>query len=152
MYIGDTLGRRAIYTPDRLAVVDAGKPDRPHYTYRQMNERANRFANWLRDEVGVRKGDRIGIIAHDGVEFLDAFYGLRKLARFWRATTGACMARLAQVCNTTPKLLIFSDESRQDRTLLPESPSGSTRSTSKAKACGSQRFEDACNRAIPCRW
>ena len=43
MYIGDTLGRRAIYTPDRLAVVDTGKPDRPHYTYAQMNERANRF-------------------------------------------------------------------------------------------------------------
>ena len=112
MYIGDTLGRRAIYTPDRLAVVDAGKANRPHYTYRQMNERANRLANWLRDEVGVSKGDRVGIVAHDGVEFLDAFFACGKLGAIlacynWRMH----WRELAQVVgDTTPKALIFSDE------------------------------------------
>ncbi len=112
MYIGDTMGRRAIYTPDRLAVVDAGKPARPHYTYRQMNERANRLANWLRDEVGLGKGDRVGIIAHDGVEFLDAFFACGKLGAIlacynWRMH----WRELAQVVgDTTPKALIFSDE------------------------------------------
>ncbi len=112
MYIGDTLGRRAIYTPDRLAVVDAGKAARPHYTYRQMNERANRLANWLRDEVGLGKGDRVGIVAHDGVEFLDAFFACGKLGAIlacynWRMH----WRELAQVVgDTTPKALIFSDE------------------------------------------
>ncbi|MEP0764883.1 MAG: long-chain fatty acid--CoA ligase [Chloroflexota bacterium] len=112
MYIGDTLGRRAIYSPDRLAVVDAGKAARPHHTYRQMNERANRLASWLRDEVGLGKGDRVGIVAHDGVEFLDAFFACGKLGAIlacynWRMH----WRELAQVVgDTTPKVLIFSDE------------------------------------------
>jgi fatty-acyl-CoA synthase len=126
MYIGDTLGRRAIYTPDRLAVVDTGKPDRPHYTYAQMNERANRFAHWLKDTVGVQKGDRIGIVAHDGVEFLDAFFACGKLGAIlacynWRMH----WRELAQVVNdTTPKALIFSDEFKDNiAQLLPHAPS-----------------------------
>ncbi|MEB2287233.1 MAG: long-chain fatty acid--CoA ligase [Anaerolineae bacterium] len=112
MVIGDTMGRRAIYSPDRLAVVDAGKAARPHYTYRQMNERANRLANWLRDTVGLGKGDRVGIVAHDGVEFLDAFFACGKLGAIlacynWRMH----WRELAQVVgDTTPKALIFSDE------------------------------------------
>ncbi len=125
MYIGDTLGRRAIYTPDRLAVVDTGKPDRPRYTYAQMNERANRFAHWLKQTVGVQKGDRIGIVAHDGVEFLDAFFACGKLGAIlacynWRMH----WRELAQVIDdTTPKALIFSDEFKDNiAQLLPIAP------------------------------
>lgn len=153
MYIGDTLGRRAIYTPDRLAVVDAGKPGRPHYTYRQMNERANRFANWLRDEVGIAKGDRIGIIAHDGVEFLDAFYACGKLGAIlacynWRMH----WRELAQViADTTPRLLIFSDEFRDKvAALLPESPSVTHTLHIEGEGIpGSRRFEDALQSGDP---
>jgi fatty-acyl-CoA synthase len=125
MYIGDTLARRAIYTPDRLAVVDAGKPDRPHYTYAQMNERANRFANWLRDEAGIQQGDRVGIVAFDGVEFLDAFFACGKLGAIlacynWRMH----WRELAQVVNdTTPKVLIFSNEFKDNiQQMLTEAP------------------------------
>ncbi len=115
MYIGDTLGRRAIYSPDRLAVVDAGKADRPCYTYAQMNERANRFANWLQHEVGLKAGDRIGIVAHDGVEFLDAFFACSKIGAIlacynWRMH----WRELVQVMDdTTPKAMIFSDEFKE---------------------------------------
>ncbi len=126
MYVGDTLARRAIYTPDRLAVVDTGKADRPHYTYAQMNTRANRLANWLADEVGVGKGDRIGIVAHDGVEFLDAFFACGKLGAIlacynWRMH----WRELWSVVNdTTPKVLIFSDEFKDSiDQLLPDAPS-----------------------------
>lgn len=126
MYIGDTLARRAIYTPDRLAVVDTGKPNRPHYTYRDMNERANRFANWLRAEAGIGPGDRVGIVAHDGVEFLDAFFACSKLGAIlacynWRMH----WRELAQVVNdTTPKAILFSDEFKDNlASMLPETPS-----------------------------
>ena len=153
MYIGDTLGRRAIYTPDRLAVVDAGKPDRPHYTYRQMNERANRFANWLRDEVGVTKGDRIGIIAHDGVEYLDAFHACGKLGAILASYNWRMHWReLAQViADTTPKLLIFSEEFGENvANLLPESPSVThTLHIEGDGIAGSRRFEDALQSGDP---
>ncbi len=126
MYIGDTLARRSIYTPDHLAVVDTGKTPRLELTYRQMNERANRLANWLRDGVGVQQGDRIGIIALDGVEFLDAFFACGKLGAIlacynWRMH----WRELLQVIHdTTPKALIFSDEFKDNvRQLLPEAAS-----------------------------
>lgn len=126
MYIGDTLARRAIYSPDRLAVVDAGKAGRPHYTYAQLNERANRFANWLRDVAGITKGDRVGIVAFDGVEFLDAFFACGKLGAIlacynWRMH----WRELVQVMDdTTPRVLIFSDEFKDSiAQALPHAPS-----------------------------
>ncbi len=112
MYVGDTLGRRAMYTPDRLAVVDAGKAPHQKFTYAELNERANRLANWLRNETGIQKGDRVAILAHDGVEFIDTFFACGKLGAIldcfnWRLHWREL---LQLVENTTPKVLIFSTE------------------------------------------
>lgn len=111
MYIGDYLGRRAIYSPDRLAIVDTGKDPEWRLTYREMNERANRFAHWLR-AAGIGKGDRVAILARDGVEHLDCFFACAKLgavhtALNWRLHWREIEAIL-QI--TTPKVLIFSDD------------------------------------------
>ncbi len=56
MYIGDYLGRREIYSPDNLAIIDAGKNPELRLTYKQWNRRVNRLANWLRDVAEVEKG------------------------------------------------------------------------------------------------
>jgi len=112
MYIGDYLGRRQIYSPDKLAIIDAGRTPALELTFRQMNERANRLANWLRDVAGVQKGDRVAILARDGVEHLDLFYACAKLGAIhtpfnwrlhWRELAG-----LIEL--TTPKALLFSDD------------------------------------------
>ena len=112
MYIGDYLGRREIYSPDKLAIVDAGKDPELRLTYRQMNERANRFANWLRNEAGVGKGDRVAILARDGVEHLDCFFACAKLGAIHTALNWRLHWRelLGIVENTTPKVLIYSDD------------------------------------------
>ncbi|MCP4166836.1 MAG: long-chain fatty acid--CoA ligase [Chloroflexi bacterium] len=112
MYIGDYLGRREIYSPDKLAIIDAGKQPELRLTYRQMNERANRLANWLRHEAGVEKGDRVAILARDGVEHLDTFYACGKLGAIhtafnWRLHWRELASLVAQ---TTPKVLIYSDD------------------------------------------
>jgi fatty-acyl-CoA synthase len=52
MYIGDYLGRRAIYSPDKLAIIDYGKNPEWRLTYRQMNERANKLANYFKSIGG----------------------------------------------------------------------------------------------------
>ena len=79
MYIGDYLGRRALYSPEKVAIVDAGKDPAWRLTYAEMNERADRLANWLRNEAGVGDGDRVAILARDGVEHLDTFFACGKL-------------------------------------------------------------------------
>lgn len=112
MYVGDYIGRRALYTPDQLAVVDAGKTPHRTFTYSELNNRANRLANWLRDGAGVHKGDRVAILAHNGVEFLDTFFACGKLGAIlvpfnWRLH----WRELQQLIeNTTPKVLIYSED------------------------------------------
>ncbi|HNU04803.1 MAG TPA: long-chain fatty acid--CoA ligase [Anaerolineae bacterium] len=112
MYIGDYLGRRQIYSPDKLAIIDAGKMPVLELTFRQMNERADRLANWLRDVAGVQKGDRVAILARDGVEHLDLFYACAKLGAIhtpfnWRLHWRE-LADLIEL--TTPRALLFSDD------------------------------------------
>jgi fatty-acyl-CoA synthase len=115
MYIGDYLGRRALYTPDQLAVVDAGKNPHRTFTYSELNNRANRLANWLRDGAGVQKGDRVAMVAHDGVEYLDAFFACGKLGAILSAMNWRLHWRelAALVEKTTPKVLIYSDEFKE---------------------------------------
>jgi len=112
MYIGDYLGRREIYSPDKLAIIDAGKEPELRLTYRQMNERANRFANWLRDVAGIGKGDRVAILARDGVEHLDCFFACSKLGAIHTALNWRLHWReLASIIeSTTPKVLLYSDD------------------------------------------
>jgi len=110
MYIGDYMGRRSVYSPDALAVIDAGKSPHWHLTYAQMNTRANRLANWLRDEAGVGRGDRVAILANDGVEFLDAFFACGKLGAVLTCFNWRLHWRelLQLVEMTTPGVLIYS--------------------------------------------
>ncbi len=112
MYIGDYLGRREIYSPDKLAIIDTSKNPEWRLTYRQFNARANRLANWLHDVAGVRKGDRVAIFARDGIEHLDTFFACAKLGAIhtafnwrlhWREAVGI-------IENTTPKVMIYSDD------------------------------------------
>lgn len=111
MYIGDYLGRRAIYSPDKLAIIDYGKNPEWRLTYRQINERANKLANYFAS-IGISKGDRVAIFARDGVEHLDCFFACAKLGAIhtalnwrlhWREAVGI-------IENTTPKAMIYSDD------------------------------------------
>jgi len=112
MYIGDYLGRREIYSPDKLAVIDTSKSPAWRLTYREWNTRAKRLANWLRNTAEVGQGDRVAILARDGIEQLDTLYACGKLGAIhtpfnwrlhWRETAG-----LIEL--TTPKVLIYSDD------------------------------------------
>lgn len=125
MYIGDYMGRREIYSPDALAIVDAGKTPHWQFTYRQMNERANRLANWLRDEADIGQDDRVGILAYDGVEFLDAFFACGKLGAVLTCFNWRLHPRELQqlMQDTTPKAMIFSHEFGQSiLQVKPETP------------------------------
>ncbi|GAB4576034.1 MAG: long-chain fatty acid--CoA ligase [Anaerolineae bacterium] len=112
MYIGDYLGRRAIYTPDKLAIVDTGKTPEWRLTYRQFNERANRLATWLQREAGIEKGDRVAILARDGIEHLDTFFACGKIGAIHTALNWRLHWReLAYLVELTrPKVLIYSDD------------------------------------------
>jgi len=113
MYIGDYLARRELYSPEKLAFIDAGKSPEWRLTFREANGRANRLANWLRSR-GVGKGDRVAILARDGYEHLDVFFACAKLGAIhtalnWRLNWHE-LSEIFQ--DTTPKILVFSDDFR----------------------------------------
>ena len=114
MYIGDYLGRRATYSPDRLAIVDAGKEPAWRLTYAQFNKRANKLASWLRHGAGVVAGDRVAILARDGIEHLDTFFACSKLGAMHTALNWRLhwreLAAILDECR--PKVLIYADNFR----------------------------------------
>jgi fatty-acyl-CoA synthase len=115
MYIGDYLARRELYSPDKLAFIDAGKTPEWRLTYRDANRRANKLANWLKSQ-GVGKGDRVAILARDGYEHLDLFFACGKLGAIhtalnWRLNWHELLDIFH---NVTPKILVFSDDFREN--------------------------------------
>lgn len=65
--------------PDQpaLIIADTGEV----LTYRQLDERSNRFAQYLRS-VGLRPGDRIGVMMRNSVEFPVVYWGATRCGVF----------------------------------------------------------------------
>jgi fatty-acyl-CoA synthase len=119
MYIGDYLARRELYSPDKLAFIDAGKSPEWRLTFRDANRRANKLANWLKSQ-GIGKGDRVAILAKDGYEHLDLFFACSKLGAIHTALNWRSHWReLLEIFNyTNPRILIFSDDFKENVTNL----------------------------------
>ena len=114
MYIGDYLARRELYSPDKLAFIDAGKSPEWRLTFCDANRRANKLANWLKSQ-GIEKGDRVAILARDGYEHLDVFFACSKLGAIHTALNWRLhWQELLEIFQyTTPKILIFSDDFKE---------------------------------------
>ncbi|MEY2818943.1 MAG: hypothetical protein RL275_2406 [Chloroflexota bacterium] len=114
MYIGDYLARRELYSPDKLAFIDAGKSPEWRLTFREANQRANKLANWLKLQ-GIGKGDRVAILAKDGYEHLDLFFACSKLGAVHTALNWRLhWQELLEIFQyTNPKILVFSDDFKE---------------------------------------
>jgi fatty-acyl-CoA synthase len=77
MYHSDWIRRHAERTPEKLALVDAHS-DRT-FTYAQFNERANRLASFLTDKLGVKRGDRVSILAQNSSDYYEVLFGCGKM-------------------------------------------------------------------------
>jgi fatty-acyl-CoA synthase len=105
----DWLGRRASYTPDRIALIV--EPGGERYTYRQLDDRANRTARTLA-MLGVGGGDRVAILAYNSVVHLDLLWACAKLGAIyvplnWRLNQAEL---LPQVADSEPKLLVYGPD------------------------------------------
>ncbi len=74
MIIGKVISKRALITPDRVAVVSRNK----RYTYQQLNLRSARLANAL-SKLGVEHGDRVGLLMPNNIEFLETYFATAKI-------------------------------------------------------------------------
>jgi acyl-CoA synthetase (AMP-forming)/AMP-acid ligase II len=70
------LERHASWSPDRPALTVPATGEQ--LTYREFDERVNQLANGFR-ERGVRKGDRVGFVLYNTIEFPIAVYACYKI-------------------------------------------------------------------------
>ena len=77
MFARDWTARRALSSPDKVAIIDAATGG--SLTYKQLDERATRLANYLRYGCGIGPGDRIAVLAMNRAEILEAFFAAAKL-------------------------------------------------------------------------
>src|SRR6266540_216712 len=110
MNAADILTKRANLTPDREALYDITTGVR--YTYVELNRRANRAANLLQEKYGVQKGERVSILAHNNIAYVDLLFGIGKIGAIfaplnWRLTS----RELIYIVNDCqPKILIVGPE------------------------------------------
>ena len=110
MNSADILTIRANLTPDREALYDITTGVR--YTYDELNQRANRAANLLQGKYGVQKSDRVSILAHNNIAYVDLLFGIGKIGAIfaplnWRLTS----RELRYIVNDCqPKVLIVGPE------------------------------------------
>jgi len=110
MHAVDLLSKRAHLTPDREALLETATGQR--YTYKQLNERANRLASFCHNKLGIQKGDRVSILAQNSVVYLDLFYGLAKIGAILAPLNWRLVAReLAYIVNNCgSKVLLCGPE------------------------------------------
>ena len=65
------------FGPERVALVDGTSGER--WTYRELWQRAQRRAAWLRDEHGVGPGDRVAWHAGNRLSFFEALFACARL-------------------------------------------------------------------------
>jgi acyl-CoA synthetase (AMP-forming)/AMP-acid ligase II len=118
MRVGDILTRNANKFPKKTALVsDAFSED-----YGTLNLRVNRLANDLLSK-GLTKGDRVGVLAHNGHQFVEIYFAVAKTGGiFCPYNNHLKQSELKEIIDySTPRFLFFDiDYESLVRSLQPE--------------------------------
>ncbi|CAJ0802017.1 Long-chain-fatty-acid--CoA ligase [Ralstonia condita] len=109
MYVVDWLHKNAQHTPDKLALVDVHSGRR--VTYRQLDERASRFAEVLTQQLRLAPGARVAVLAHNSAAYFEMLYGCAKAGMVmvclnWRLPVAELLPILE---DCTPDVLVAGD-------------------------------------------
>lgn len=103
----DWVANYALRYPDKPACIDVD--GNRSFTYKQINERAQRLANFLNIKFGIKKGERLAILAHNSAEHIVIQAACMKAGAVmvplnWRLTVPELEHQLN---NSQPQLLIY---------------------------------------------
>jgi acyl-CoA synthetase (AMP-forming)/AMP-acid ligase II len=104
--LSDLLVLSASRYPEYTAVVHRGR----RVTYRQLNERVNRLGHHLLD-MGVKKGDRVGVMFYNSHPFVESFYAVLKIGAVAVPINFRMVSREVKwiLDNSRSKALIYSE-------------------------------------------
>jgi fatty-acyl-CoA synthase len=106
----DWIAHHALCAPERIAMTDvhSGRS----FTYGQMEQRCARLASLFRNDYGVRKGDRVAVIAFNSTDIFEVQFACRKIGAVfvplnWRLSKAELKAILE---NAGPALIVYGPE------------------------------------------
>ncbi len=110
MYHFDWIKRYAERTPHKLALVDAHSGRQ--FTYAQFNERANRFASFLRDALGIQRGDRVSILAQNSSDYFEVLFGCGKMGAILNTLNWRLVVPELEfiITDCAPRVLIYEPD------------------------------------------
>jgi acyl-CoA synthetase (AMP-forming)/AMP-acid ligase II len=113
MTITEILARNARLTPDAIALIEIipSKNHRREVTWKEFNERANRFANALIAR-GIKKGDVVMHLMMNSIPWLEAYFGILKTGAMAAPLNFRFIARQIKYCAdiAEPKLIILDQD------------------------------------------
>ncbi len=104
--IGDMIRRSAYRYPDKKALIFQDKV----LTYRELEAECNRVANALLD-IGIKKYDRVAILAHNTIDHVIAWLGCAKIGAIYLAINYLLRGKDISYCinHSESKLFIVED-------------------------------------------
>ena len=107
--MGEILRNRAINNPTDMCAIAVEYDKRCNF--KELNNRVNRLANSLLD-MGVHKGDKIGIFMNDRLECLEILFAANKIGAVWIPFNYMFIAEEVkrQLEHSGPKLLFFDED------------------------------------------
>lgn len=104
--VGHIITKRNQMTPHKTAIIFEDEP----VTYRELNEGSIKCAHYLQ-QLGIKKGDRVGVLMLNCIEFLECYFAAAKLGAVfvplnWRLVGPELEYQLN---NAGCRLLLFHD-------------------------------------------
>ena len=113
MYTKDWVAKWALYSPHKVALKELDT-DRA-CTYAELNQAANYLATALTQSHGLRKGDRVMVIAEHCLEYVTLFVAAQKTGLILVPVNYRLTASEIDflVSNCQPALLIYEEQFRE---------------------------------------
>jgi fatty-acyl-CoA synthase len=126
LYTFDLLNKQSELRPEKVALIDAASGRES--TYALLNQRASRCAEYLRDEMGVKAGEPVAILAHNSSDYIEVLYACAKIEAIlvplsWRLAPPELDFILA---DCRPTVLIYDAPFRETVAELGQRPEGGT--------------------------
>jgi fatty-acyl-CoA synthase len=100
--IADMIRRSAYHYPDKKAMIFGDKS----LTYTEMEDECNRVANALRD-LGVKKYDRVAILAHNTIHHVLTWFGCSKIGAVYLAVNYMLRGKDISFCINHSESVVF---------------------------------------------
>lgn len=120
----DWIEYHVMASPGREAVHDLASGRR--FTYAEFDERISRAALWMRDRLGVQKGDRVAVLCHNDSDMFEIQFACRRLgAIFLPLNWRLAVPELEFICgDAEPRALLHGLEFEDTADALKRAGSG----------------------------